>query len=408
MRSLMQKIASQKFLVLADQAVFSGNSFVLNLALARMLGPERFGVFASLLLFTYLFVSLSGSLVIQPFQVNYTKTSNKSNYINFVIVSQFLLSLFIIFGTSLVVKAIDIEAITFDLINGALLVLAFLMHDFFRKVFLTLQKPFQALIIDTAHLITQTVVVVFLWLSKSGLDQSILFIATAYLPSIIIAATYLKPGFSSPLEWKSFLNTHWKEGRWLTLTAGIQWWSNNLFVVSAGLFLGAQALGALRLVQSLFGVLNILLQAFENYALPQAVKLYQTSLEESKLFIQNLSTKAGIIFAVVLGFLFVFAEQVITLAGGEDFTPYAFVVQGMVGLYAVIFIGYPIRITIRMMVLNKAFFIGYAMAFAFSLLSYQVLLQNWLLWGAIIGLITNQIIMLGYWKYILNKKHLAL
>lgn len=105
---------------------------------------------------------------------------------------------------------------------------------------------------------------------------------------------------------------------------------------------------------------------------------------------------------------FIFSEQIIRFAGGSEYTEYAYLVKGMALLYFVIFAGYPIRMSIRMMILNRLFFIGYVISFLFSLITFNFLLKEWHLWGAIIGLIINQLIILSYWQYALIKKEFIL
>jgi O-antigen/teichoic acid export membrane protein len=54
----------------------------------------------------------------------------------------------------------------------------------------------------------------------------------------------------------------------------VQWFSSNFFTLVAGIYLGVNALGALRLVQSFFGVINVILQTVENYYLPKTAQLH--------------------------------------------------------------------------------------------------------------------------------------
>ena len=69
---------------------------------------------------------------------------------------------------------------------------------------------------------------------------------------------------------------------------------------------------------------------------------------------------------------------------------------------------YPVRMSIRMMLMNRQFLIGYLISFVFSLATFQYLLSVWHLKGAILGLITNQLLMLLYWQYLLIKKDFIL
>jgi hypothetical protein len=57
--------------------------------------------------------------------------------------------------------------------------------------------------------------------------------------------------------------------------------------------------------------------------------------------------------------------------------------------------------------LNKIFFIGYLLSFITSLATFHFLLKYSGLYGAVTGLIINQIMIL-YWRYQLHKKQFQL
>ncbi|MEN7549945.1 hypothetical protein AAG747_18615 [Rapidithrix thailandica] len=413
MKRHIQSLLSEKVLVLLDQAVFSGSSFVSTLLLARVLSPTDFGIYASVLLYIYLTISVTNALIIQPLQVSLAKIEIKEadSYLSFVIYGQGVLVLFIV-GFTWGLMQFEIEFlqqlrhISFSII---FLLTGFLFHDFFRKVFLAKSEIRKALLIDSICCVLQISFLTSVYFTLSStLSSILLWIGGAYIPAVLLAIAFTKPSFYDFRKWKEYIRLHLRQGSWLLMTAVIQWWANNLFVVASGLFLGVVALGAFRLVQSLFGVLNILLQTFENYALPQAARLYQSSSSASKQYLRSVSYKGAMIFGVILVVLFAFSESVIVLAGGAEYREFHFVVRGMTVLYFIIFIGYPVRMAIRMMLLNRSFFIGYILSFALSLLSFNYLLEEWHLWGAISGLIANQLIMLFYWQYTLMKKEFIL
>jgi hypothetical protein len=106
--------------------------------------------------------------------------------------------------------------------------------------------------------------------------------------------------------------------------------------------------------------------------------------------------------------MFIFSEEVILMAGGEKFVRFGYVVKFMVVLYTIIYIGYPVRIGIRLLVFNKHFFKGYAISFLFSVATFHFLLRYGNLAGAVSGLIINQLIMLAYWQYQLNQKQFSI
>jgi O-antigen/teichoic acid export membrane protein len=379
--------------------------------MARLLTPSDFGIFASIILLIYLLVSLLNAMIIQPLQVTLAGVKDKASYISFT----FWVQAVLVLSTGLVLGFIlKLNLSIFTLYNELgleiiMLSAGFLIHDYLRKLFLAKAAIKQALVIDLLTSITQLSALAAMFLMSSfSLVLIIFLLGIGYLPGVIFGIIFIKPDFKGSAKWKLYFLSHWHQSKWLLMTALVQWWSGNLFVVASGLFLGLEALGAFRLVQSLFGVLNILLQTFENYALPEASRLMLYASDEAKIYLRQISLKsAGFLGAMLLG-IFLFSKFIIVLAGGVQYTEYAYVVKGMAILYLFIFMGYPIRMAIRALVLNQHFFIGYVFSFLFSLISFHFLLSRWSLIGAIIGLICSQIIVLIYWQIILVKNNFSL
>lgn len=402
---------NNKSKVLVDQVVFSGNSFIVTILMARILSPRDFGLYAAIILFIYLIVSIMNAIVMQPLQVTLSQFTYVSSYITF----SFWVQLILLGIISLIVSVflnLDISFLTqYSQLGLGIVILTFgfVMHDYFRKLFLAELNINQALIIDVittcAHV---SVLLIVLNESSFLLSDILIMLGLGYVPSFLIAVFFIKPVFIDFTKWESYLLIHYRQSKWLLMTALVQWWSTNLFIVASGIFLGIVALGAFRLVQSLFGVLNMLLQTFENYALPQTSRLLFSSMEEARAYLKKIGIKTSLFFGLVLLTILIFAKPIIVLAGGEHYADYAFVVRGMAILYAVIFIGYPTRMAIRALVLNKHFFIAYVLSLLFSLFSFSFLLNKWNLMGAILGLIISQIILISYWQIILIKKNFLL
>ncbi|PCJ94028.1 MAG: hypothetical protein COA50_12765 [Flavobacteriaceae bacterium] len=412
MGSWIHKIATDnKSIVLADQMVFSGNNFLTTLLMARILSPENFGVYASIILLIYLVISILTAIVMQPLQVTLSKIANKAPYLAFSFWLQLILLVFLLLVIALV---INLNLTFFEFYNSLgngiiLLTFGFVMQDYFRKLFLASGKLKQALQVDalTAILHITILITALLYVEYELLDI-IVYLGLAYVPAIALGIFFVKPKIYKMPIWESHLLTHIHQSKWLVMTALVQWWSSNLFVVASGIFLGIKALGAFRLVQSVFGVFNLLLQTFENYVLPQAARLLVNSHEQAKIYIRQIGIKSSILFGLVLLPIFIFSKYIIVLIGGTAYAEYSFVVKGMSILYFIIFLGYPIRMAIRVLILNRNFLTGYIYSLLFSLLSFSYLLKEWGLMGAIAGLIVSQLIVLGYWQFILIKNNFIL
>ena len=294
-------------------------------------------------------------------------------------------------------------------ISILLLLAGFLMQDFFRRVFLALDKGFEAFIIGFVSGGLQLIILlIFSFNSSLQLNDAIIVIAATYFPAIVLAFKYYGKIVLPIRYFRFYIAKHFSSGKWLLLTAVLQWSASNFLVAASGLFLGVKALGALRLSQTLFGVLNALLQVLDNYALPKAAIQFNKSAEDLKVYLK-LVIKQSLYFLLPIAVLvIIFSKQIFFIAGGTEYVEYSYTLQGMAVLYLVIFLGYPLRIAIRVYMLNRDFFIAYSASFVFSLLSAQYLISQWLLYGVIAALVGNQLLMLAYWQWVLARKQFLL
>jgi O-antigen/teichoic acid export membrane protein len=414
MKNFVRKqLLKNKNLVLLDQAVFSGTTFLSTAILARQLGVEQFGLFSTLVLGVYFILSLSSALTTQVLQTSLGLFPSKK-YIAFVSSLQLIISG--LFATLIgigfqIIKNFNVLGDSLHLSMQTILVLSlviffWLNHDFIRKSYLALKRLQKTIVVDCILAVFQLLSILY-WVYADALtlNTALYSLLIGYAASTLVAAIVELKSIRLLNLNSDYLKHHLKQGKFLLATAGVQWWSSNLFVVASGTLLGSAMLGAFRLVQTMFGVINVLLQAIENYVLPQFGLALQQDAEKAGSYLSSVSKQLGLIFFSTLAVLFFFSEEAITFFGGSTYAAYSSIVQGMAILYIFIFLGYSIRIPLRALNLNKHFFIGYVLAFAFSLCFFQILLSNFNIYGAIAGLIINQLIMLAYWKYILSKQH---
>ena len=401
----MRFFKRSKSIILIDQALFSGTSFLLTLLIARITDVESFGQYSAYMLGIYLLVNATGAFVIQPFQVLLGKSKNISAYISFTYWFQIIVLMFVI-GIAFVVMHYFIPGIPVSILPFAA---GFILHDFARKILLALNKLIKALLLDTASTVF-LVLGLYFFNQQSGktINELMQYFAFAYILPFLFISVLLSPLVFKKDLFIEYLSLHYKEGKWLFFTAITQWWSGNLFVLASGLYLGASALGALRLAQSLLGVLNILLQTFENYVLPQTAFKIISSRQIAISYLGGMSQKAAFLFLPVLGFSFLFAEQIMVMAGGLEYRSFAYVLRGMTFLYVFIFLGQPIRLIIRALLLNQHFFYAYLINLSFALIFGHFLLSTYGLNGAIAGLIGSQILLIAYWSFVLHKKNIQL
>ena len=393
--------------------MFSGTGFLVNIALVKLLTLEQYGRFASLVIVAYLLLAVVQSLVVQPLQVHVATEKNAAAYRSVLLTV--LLPLVAIFAAApLLLYAVDAPWLAeyrpllpaFAAYAGA-----FLLSDFLRKYFLARGRTEIVLGMSGAYLLAVAAGLAYgYYAGVADLVPYLLLLGGAFLPGLLVGGAVYLRGCRTPTRTflRRYLRVHLREGQWLLYAAVVQWLSSNLYVMTSGLLIGVGALGVLRFVQTLLGVVNIILQTLENFVLPRLSEAYRASADgyysaaQRQLGPYQLGMLAG------LGMLFVFAEAIIVWVGDAAFGPYAFVLRGMVVLYAVIIVAYPIRLLIRVTELNRSYFTAYLASFLFSLVSYRYLLGTYGVSGAVAGLIINQLILQATWLVVLQKKQFKL
>lgn len=401
----MKRLLQSNSVVLLDQLVYSGASFATNIALARLLSAGDFGVFSGYVLGIHLLIGVTGAFVIQPFQLLYANVEDVKRYSAFAFwfqVAWVLLMLGMV-KVGLWLAGISIPNLVFPFAAGAII------HDFGRKALLAKNKPMATLLTDAALGAVQVGVFVLLYTSVHTTVVEVCgYLAVAYAATALILAFLMHPLLIHVNRSLCFARMHFKQGKWFFMTAIVQWWSANMFVVASGIYLGSAALGAFRITQSLMGVLNMLLQTFENYILPQTMMRMKAGVESGVAYMVTVCRKAMIVIAPVLLLVYFFAARIIVLAGGEQYAPYTFALQGLVLLYVLIVISQPIRIMMRVLLLSQHYFYGYLISFVFALTCSHYLIDVFGLTGVIIGLGISQVLMMIYWSLILQYKSLSL
>jgi O-antigen/teichoic acid export membrane protein len=401
----MKSIPYNTATVVLDQAVFSGTSFVTTLLVARILSIGDFGIWAAYILGLYLILSGVSAFVVQPFQVLVSGQMLRGVYIGFALWFEIVLILALVMGAAVASKLFGLQISLSFLCFGA----GFLFHDFGRRMLLALDRGKHALFLDvTVALSTGFALLVFWQKGSTAVHDLFRWLAWSYLPSLLLILLLIRPIFPGIKASRAAFSRHVEEGKWLFMTAVTQWWSTNFLVVSAGLFLGAGALGALRLSQSLMGVLNVLLQSFENYLLPQTAKRLAVDTQLGSDYLIQAVRGAAVLFLPVLAVIVVFSTPLLVLAGGPDYADFGYVLRAVGLLYVLVYLSQPLRLLLRGMLLNKHFFYGYVISLAFGFLFSRLLISEFGLSGALTGMAISQLLMMAYWTFVLQKREIHL
>jgi O-antigen/teichoic acid export membrane protein len=403
MRNIIKVLNNNKTKVLLDQSIFSAFGFAVNLLLARSMSLYEFGIYSSFILILQLVISISNAIIIQPFQSASKSLTSNQDYHSFLVMLQAMFIVLCLCNTFVILNFVTQLNISYFKLS--LFITSYLFHDFFRKYYLGKHEILLVLLMDSFVSITQLFgILLLIYLKVLNINNIFFVLGLSYSVSTLYLCFDLQQLQLETRNFKEFISYHKKEGAWLSLVSLVQWSSSNIFILPLAVIVNVEALGAFRLVQSLFGILNIVFQTYENYVLPQACKIYEESVHLSKKYLLSISKQSMFAVGIALGLLFLFSEQIMLLVGGERYLQYHFVIRGMSCLYFILFMGYPIRLSIRMLLLTRTFFVGYLISFVISLLFFKSLVNHYQINGVMIGLIMNQMIVLLFWNFNLMKQ----
>ena len=397
-----------KLLVLCDQAVVSGSSFLTNIIIARALGVSGYGRFSAIILAQLFLLSLQQAASSGIYQVMFPRfgPATQKKYNNGIFYLQLFLYGVLVLAAALIYQLFPAITGSYKdvFIPAVAASILFLLQDFLRKVLITRQEEARALMIDIITNGLQIVILlVFVATQTLSLAKACWIIFATFIPSAVAGIYWIQPGTYKLKNMKLAAARNKQQSSWMFLSALLQWFAGNFFVMAAGWWLGMAALGALRLAQYIFGLLNVLLQAIENYALPAASKLQEDSRLLAK-FLKKMLFTSLVTMLPALVIVVVFARQLLLLSGGADYTSYAYVMYGLTANYLLIVFGLPVRITLRAKLLSQHYFAGYVIATAFSMATARWLIGGWELRGVLVGLFFTQLIVLSYWLLILKRK----
>ena len=400
---------SEKHWVFADQAIVSGTTFVTQFLIARQLGITDYGYFSVMILGQLFLLSLQQSAISGVFQVMFhqTKEINQQKYVNGILSIQYFFLILVVFGSMLYYHFAKNTGLSEYALVVGLNIILFLLQDFYRRYFITIGASAKAFLIDVINNIGQLLfLMIFAFKNILTLENTLWICAMSFAPAILISLLWAKPKM---YNWKQIRYTfflHYGQARWMLLSALMQWLSGNFFIVAAGWWLGAAALGALRIGQYLFGFINVFMQAVESYALPK-VSETTSDTADTFLYLKELMLKLFKTAIPIIILIVIFAKPLLQFLKIETTPEYFYVIIGLAITQMVIVFGYPVRIALRVLKHNKNYFIGYVMATAFSLLTAYVIIHQWQVRGVVAGIFCSQIILVSYWLWVLKKNHFA-
>lgn len=401
----LKKYQNKTHLGILDQMVVSGGNFMTGLLLARWLGLEQFGVFTLLWMIVLFALSLNMAIITKPLLTLIAKHSTSTSYLG----SVHSLQLFLAFAGGFLTFILGWATVQFGMLEVAMpllagtafLVVNQLIYDFYRKCFYANEHIHSSLLLDILLYGLQIGGMIVLYQMNQFTLQSVLGLLV-----ITQAVTLFIFAFQIPAPTRNvqaIINTaitHIRFSGWLSLTALMQWFSANYFIIAAGGILGTAMVGLIRIVQQLIGLIHILFLAMENLLPTTAARHLQEGGTSSLIrFLKGKTVRWVVPFAFA-GLLFlVFSPWVIDVFFKANLDGNYILLFGYLGLYVLVFLSIPIRIYFRTIEHTRPLFLAYLAATVVSFLAAPVLLNQYGITGFVLGLILIQFIMITIYLF---------
>ncbi len=375
-----------------------------------MLGPEGFGWIASAWLLILLIAALHQAVIIQPMLSIGGKFSGPD-------LRAYLLKLDSVHLWGILPVLFTAGIIGWLLgrpINAGVAGLIFpgsawaagqMMQDFVRKKMAMEARWQQMPLLDALVLILQFSVLV--WAYFAGwltLTTAFWIIAgslnAGWMAAIALGRMELK--LPDRVAFSDIGRIHFSFGKWLAGTAVLQWFATQYLQLATVAFIGPVATGAVRIAQSLVGLCSLMVQAMEAIIPLEAARAWaQGGWGALKIFLSKQTLIWAIPISIALLTLSLSAPWLLGSLYGEAYRPFAWLVPGMAGVYALSYLAQSMRWALRTLETVKPILVSYAFSTFFSLSAAQWMLQYLGLPGLVWALLINQILLILVYVFVL-------
>jgi O-antigen/teichoic acid export membrane protein len=323
--------------VLLDQGFYSAANFILTVALARLLDPQTFGIFASVQICGFLMIGLFTGLITDPLTVSITSVfvRQHSSYVRRLSLLQLAAGLLISIASFpvLIILVRDAPPVSFGFLAAATLFTAAGMGIWYvRRLAYAVQRP--ALAANVAILYSLSCIVVISTLHFTRL----LTVTTAMACVGTLAALCSAFGLtmilrelpptadtaSATLTYGQVAREHWRLGSFLVLTYFFHYISQQTPAIMLSQFHGLEEIGAFRLLTTLLLPVLVLLPSVMALQLPKAAAYLHKQQYREGYRVAFLTTALCLALAIPFSLVIaVFNEELVHLAFGNTYDQYA-------------------------------------------------------------------------------------
>ncbi len=389
-------------LVILDQVLISGSSFLVTILLINFVGLEEFGIFSFFWLIFLLINSFQLSSIISPMMTNsgLYEENKKSFYYGGVFIQQIILIIFILILLKIFFIISNHESFDLNIVKFQslifLIIIASQLYQFLRRYLFAEKKFIFSIFLDLfVNLILLISILYFYYFEVLNLEKIFLCFLFAYLFGALLSLYLFKQLSFSKLAFVKSIKINIKIAKWLVFTYVLQWFSGNFWIIYAGILLGPIFLGAFRACQTVVNVFNLVFQSLENYYPNKISQIYKIGGNLSmKTYINKINSYGFFVILILALILALFSKQVLILFYGKEISEFYYLLISLSFLLPIIFIKYFYHFALRTLKNTRPIFVSYVFSSLFTITLSKIIIEKYQESGFVIGYMLTELILL--------------
>ena len=232
-------------------------------------------------------------------------------------------------------------------------------------------------------------------MNQLDLKLTILIIGTSSILSAILFFPYRI--ILKRVNLKSFyfhFIENWKFSSWLLPASLFQWVTGNIFILVGGYSVSVTAVGAVKSVQNIMGIIHIFFQAQENYLPPKASSVLNSkSLQKARIYVYKIGMH-GFIYTTIFSLLvMIFYEILFVSIYGNEFVEYSKLLFLYAPMYPLVYLSLVFRIWLRTIEATKIIMQAYFIMALYSCVISYPLTYYYGVYGMVFGIFTSHLVM---------------
>lgn len=398
---LTKKSLNTKNLLFINQVITSGVNFSIAIILSRTFGPELFGDYSLLWLVPLFLISIQQSVITSPLYsigVKF-KDQKQTQYISFLFL--FLMFTFVIY---FLITCISFYFLTecnlFTNFHNYIIFIficscCYLLQDFCKRVLVYKNEILKSLLIDVVAYVPYFIVVFYYFFTEDLTINRVFKIFSIFF--LISSAIGLLLVNIKRINYNYFVKSFYEiinYSKWLLLSNLIQLGSGNFFLIMTASLLGSSALGGLRIIQTAFGLFNIIFATLDNIY-PMKFSDLHNSKKSSELIslIKKIIIKAILALSIIL-LVYPLSIKILTFIVGNEYLEYTNLYVWFSFITFFIFVNKILSYLLRSIDFTFPILLSYSLNFLFSFFFASYLINNFGLNGTSLGMLFLQINMI--------------